>query len=47
MLRAIQAGLSLADLDFLEYGEVLDLIIESSNDHADYDRIAGPDDNMF
>lgn len=47
MLRAIQAGLSLTDLDFLEYGEVLDLIIESGNDHCEYDRIAGPDDNMF
>ena len=44
VLRALQIGLALADLDWLEYGEVMDLIIERSNDDAKYQYVASQDD---
>lgn len=44
MLRAVQLGLSPADLDLLDYGMVLDMIIESGNDHEDYQQVATQDD---
>lgn len=44
LLRAIQVGLRLTDLDFLEYGEVMDLIIERSNDDATYNYVATQED---
>lgn len=44
MLRAVQVGLSLADLDNLEYGEVTDMIIEHGNDDHKYQRIATQED---
>lgn len=44
MLRAVQVGLSLADLDNLEYGEVTDMIIERGNDDHKYQRIATQED---
>ena len=34
----------MADLDFFEYGEILDLIIEKGNDGEKYDRIATQED---
>lgn len=37
LLRVVQMGLTTADLDFLEYGEVIDMFIEERNDDADYD----------
>ena len=37
LLRVVQLGIPTADLDFLEYGEILDMFIESGNDDADYD----------
>ena len=40
MLRAIQLGLSLNELDELEEGFVLDMIIESANDQETYQRVA-------
>lgn len=40
VLRAIQTGLSLADLDFIEYGELTDIIIEHSNDQCEYSELA-------
>jgi len=36
MLRVIQVGLDLSDLDYLEYGEVFDMFIEAGNDHCKY-----------
>jgi len=36
LLRAFQMGLTLDDLDGLEYGTVVDMMTESSNDGADY-----------
>ena len=44
MLRAIQLGLSLNELDELEEGFVLDMIIESANDQEPYRRVASQSD---
>lgn len=44
MLRAVQLGLSLEELDELEEGFVLDMIIESANDNEKYDRTASQAD---
>lgn len=35
MLRSIQVGLSLADLDILNYGMVLDILAENNKDYAE------------
>lgn len=40
MLRCIEVGLTLPDLDFLEYGEATDVIIEKGNDDCEYRQIA-------
>ena len=37
LLRCKQIGFSLYELFDLDYGEVQDVIIEGSNDHANYD----------
>ena len=39
MLRCAQLGL-LAELDALEYGEIMDMIVEEANDHCDYKQKA-------
>lgn len=44
VLRAIQIGLRLEDLDSLEYGEVVDLMIESANDDYEYKILATQED---
>ena len=44
MLRAVQLGLSLNELDELEEGFVLDMIIESANDNETYQRVASQAD---
>lgn len=44
VLRAIQIGLSLDDLDSLEYGFIMDLITESGNDGETYQQLATQDD---
>ena len=41
--RCIEAGIHISDLDFFEVGEVLDILIEYSNDHADYNVLADQD----
>lgn len=38
MLRALQIGLRMEDLEEIEEGLVMDLIIESNNDYADKDQ---------
>lgn len=40
MLRAIQLGLRLTDLDALNFGDVIDMITESANDSYDWPRLA-------
>lgn len=45
LLRCIQIGLSLSDLDTLEYRTVMDMIIESGNDNTGgYKQLATQDD---
>lgn len=44
VLRALQIGLTLSDLDFLEQGEVTDLIIEHNNDSCKYNQLATQED---
>ena len=36
----MQIGLSIADLDRLETGEITSMVIESNNDSANYSQIA-------
>jgi len=40
LLRAYQTGLTLSDLEQLDEGTVLDMIIESGNDHCEYTKKA-------
>jgi len=47
MLRAIQVGLTLSDLDFLETGEVIDILIERGNDEFDYALLPDEDESPF
>lgn len=44
LLRAVQMGLSLDDLDGLEYGTVYDMMTESSNDDYPYKYVATQED---
>lgn len=44
LLRAVQMGLNLDDLDGLEYGLVLDMMVEADNDDFEYNEIANQDD---
>lgn len=39
-LRALQIGLRITDLALLDYGMVLDIITESSNDNYKYKPVA-------
>ncbi len=40
MLRALQCGVSIADMEFLTIGMINDMFIEWKNDECEYDRIA-------
>lgn len=44
LLRAIQMGLSMDDLDCLEYGTVVDMMTESGNDSCEYTQLASQED---
>jgi hypothetical protein len=44
VLRAVQLGLSLDDLDGMEYGTVIDLMTEAANDSCEYKELASQDD---
>jgi hypothetical protein len=44
MVRAKQLGLSLFEMDELEEGMIIDMIIESGNDHCEYQQIASQED---
>ena len=41
MLRCVQIGLSIADLDLLTIGSVNDMFLESQRDEYSWDLIAG------
>lgn len=44
LLRTAQLGLSMTDLDSLEYGTIIDMMTEASNDGCEYREIASQDD---
>ena len=44
LLRCVQLGISIRDLDLLTIGMVNDMYAESSNDGANYSVIAGQED---
>ena len=44
MLRAVQMGLTMDDLDGLEYGMVVDMMTENSNDDCEYNTVATQED---
>ena len=44
LLRAVQAGISISDMDILTIGEVIDMYMERSNDNETYAYVAGQDD---
>lgn len=48
MLRAVQVGLHINDLDALDFGDVMDMITEASNDTTEYTPVATQEDfNKF
>lgn len=40
LLRCFQMHLTMADLEQLEYGDVVDMMIEAGNDSYDYKQVA-------
>lgn len=44
MLRAFQLGLSMDQLDEFTEGDIINLLIEQSNDYAHYDYVATQED---
>lgn len=44
LLRAVQMGVSVSDLDLLTIGMVQDMYIEAMNDGASYARVATQED---
>ena len=44
LLRCMEIGISVSDLDLLTVGLVLDIWTEKTNDGVSYARIAGQDD---
>lgn len=44
MLRCFQMGLHMADLEALESGDVIDMMIESANDGVEYKQLATQED---
>ena len=44
LLRCFQANISVADLNELEYGMVIDILTESGNDDCKYKEVATQDD---
>ena len=44
LLRCVETGISIADLDFLTIGLVLDIWTEKGNDDVQYDYVATQED---
>lgn len=40
ILRFVQLGLHIADLDSLDFGDVVDIITEAANDNTEYKQVA-------
>ena len=47
LLRCVELGIGIADLDLLTIGLVLDMWTEKDNDGIEYDRIATQEDFDF
>lgn len=44
ILRSLEAGIHIAELDYLELGDIYDILIEHGNDGEKYDRLATQED---
>lgn len=44
MLRCLQIGLHMADLEQLNYGDVVDMMTEMANDNYEYKTLATQED---
>lgn len=44
LLRCFQIGLNMADLETLNYGDVIGMIIEAGNDNVEYRQLATQED---
>ena len=44
MLRALQAGIRITELDELDEGMVMDIITEAANDRCEYREVASQSD---
>ena len=44
LLRCLQMGLTISELDLIDYGTVLDMMTESGNDDYKYRPLATQDD---
>lgn len=44
MLRCVQCGISISDLELLSIGMINDMFIEMKNDECEYDRLATQED---
>ena len=44
LLRCVQLGIAIHDLDLLTIGMVNDMVIENGNDSFQYARVAGQDE---
>ena len=44
MLRCVQIGVSIRDLDLLTVGMIIDMYVEIQNDEYKYPDLAGQDD---
>lgn len=44
MLRAVQAGISIADMAILTVGDVMDICTEQANDREEYPYLPDQDD---
>ena len=44
LLRCIEVGINVSDLDFFEVGEIMDILTERGNDGVNYSRLATQED---
>lgn len=44
VLRCIEVGINISDLDFFEIGEIMDILTERGNDGESYNRLATQED---
>lgn len=44
LLRCVEIGLTMDDLNYLDVGMIVDMFIENSNDNCEYAEIATQDD---